>query len=133
MSTVWTLCPGVHKDYPLVTCWFVSLAKRESFSSAVWTASKDVGFEAYSSFVLGRRCPPPATAAAACKPTEPRKRAGSEEHSQRSGSVSMIVLRLILFLACLCVSLITMPLFMKRLGARLPVCVFISLSLSPEP
>ena len=114
VSAVWSLCPGVHKDYPLVTCWFVSLAKRDSFSSAVWTASKDVGFEAYSSFVLGRRCPPPATAAAACKPTEPRKRAGGEEHSQRSGSVRVCdcIVSVVdnLFRLCVIISLVNTPL-----------------------
>ena len=41
----------MHKDYPLVCRWFISLARRDHFTSAVWKASNDVGFDAFCDFV----------------------------------------------------------------------------------
>ena len=45
----------MHKDYPLVCRWFISLARRDHFTSAVWKASNDVGFDAFHDFVKGAR------------------------------------------------------------------------------
>ena len=46
---------ALHKDYPLVCRWFISLARRDQFTSAVWKASDDVGFDAFRDFVQGTR------------------------------------------------------------------------------
>ena len=44
---------ALHKDYPLVCRWFISLARRDQFTSAVWKASDDIGFDAFHDFVQG--------------------------------------------------------------------------------
>ena len=46
-----------HKDYPLVCRWFISLAKHDPFTSAVWKASEDQGYDALKKFVLGNTKP----------------------------------------------------------------------------
>ena len=46
---------ALHKDYPLVCRWFITLAQRDHFTSAVWKASNDVGFDAFHSFVKGAK------------------------------------------------------------------------------
>ena len=46
---------ALHKDYPLVCRWFISLARQDHFTFAVWKASNDVGFDAFHDFVKGAR------------------------------------------------------------------------------
>ena len=51
------LTVALHKDYPLVCRWFISLARRDHFTSAVWKASNDVGFDAFRDFIKGSKKP----------------------------------------------------------------------------
>ena len=45
----------MHRDYPLVCRWFISLARRDHFTSAVWKASNDIGFDAFHDFIKGAK------------------------------------------------------------------------------
>ena len=45
---------GIIKEFPLVSRWFITLAKTEPFARAVWGASNEVGYDAYHSFLLQR-------------------------------------------------------------------------------
>ncbi len=45
---------GIIKEFPLVSRWFISLAKSSPFMAAVWGASNDVGYSAYHAFLLQR-------------------------------------------------------------------------------
>ena len=46
--------PVLHSLSPLVCKWFISLARREPFTAAVWLASGDVGYQGYLDFLLGK-------------------------------------------------------------------------------
>lgn len=43
---------GISHHYPKVANWFRSLARDPRFSTAVWTASDDNGYEAFHEFIV---------------------------------------------------------------------------------
>ena len=46
--------PVFHRLTPHVCKWFISLARREEFTAAIWKASGDVGYQGYVNFLLGK-------------------------------------------------------------------------------
>ena len=44
----------LHRVAPLVCQWFISLARKEPFTAAIWKASGDVGYQGYLDFLLGK-------------------------------------------------------------------------------
>ena len=45
---------ALHKDHPELCRWFSSLRRQEKFTTAVWKASRDKGYDAYRNFLLGK-------------------------------------------------------------------------------
>ncbi|KAL5510653.1 hypothetical protein EMCRGX_G006239, partial [Ephydatia muelleri] len=43
-----------HRVAPQVCQWFISLARKEPFTAAIWKASGDVGYQGYLDFLLGK-------------------------------------------------------------------------------
>lgn len=44
---------GIGHNFPQVASWFRSLARNAQFSTAVWTASDDRGYEAFNEYIIG--------------------------------------------------------------------------------
>lgn len=42
----------IARDYPKIAQWYRSLARDSRFSSAVWAASNDKGFEGFYEFII---------------------------------------------------------------------------------
>ena len=43
-----------HRVAPQVCQWFISLARKEPFTAAIWKASGDLGYQGYLDFLLGK-------------------------------------------------------------------------------
>ncbi len=46
------VCAGFHGDYPRVCSWFISLAQLEEFTTSVWKASSDRGYDLFRTITL---------------------------------------------------------------------------------
>lgn len=104
---------GVIKDYPLVSSWFISIAKNKSVVSAIWKASDDVGYSAYHQFILhGKKSAatpaivPQVTSSpgAALKVTTPPERVhetGKRSQPESPPAVNFVnIILLICFISC---------------------------------
>ena len=46
---------GINHDFPKVAQWFRELSRHPAFSSAVWTASDDQGYESFYNFIINSK------------------------------------------------------------------------------
>ena len=80
--------PALHKDYPLVCRWFISLARRDHFTSAIWKASNDVGFDAFHDYIKGSKKPlPTSSSSSSSQPQEGGAAAGRAQTKGKGQNV----------------------------------------------